>query len=222
MNLDNQQFRNALLENIQVWNQVAGRLPSSFPIDAIDFLKHFHQTDHILDYGCGRGRAISFLRKRGFKKLTGCDTSIRMCDAARLQNPESEIIWLETPEKNSLLRRHGYDGLIAIGVLSSIIPVGERYRLVEQWANLVTRTGRIILGDFGFSVDPLYLERYEAAILEPRTFETEDGLMIHHFTLDELEELLSRFFRIIESRTLIVETVHRRRIPGHVIVAVVL
>jgi SAM-dependent methyltransferase len=207
----------ALLENIRLWDELADRIKSSFPLDELNLLGHFRATDHLLDYGCGTGRIISFLYEHGFKDITGCDTSFRMCEISRITSPQNRISWLENP--NCLLPADTFDGVILVGVLSSIVPNSERRSLIERLATRMRKGAKIVVGDFGCSRSAPYPERYRTAVIEPQTFQTEDGFWIHHFELAELAILLSDFFSLIEGRTIGVTTVHGRCIPGHVIVA---
>jgi SAM-dependent methyltransferase len=207
----------ALLKNIRLWDELADRIKPSFPLDELNLLRHFRATDHLLDYGCGTGRIISFLYQYGLKDVTGCDTSFRMCEISRVTSPQNRIIWMESP--NHLLPADTFDGVILVGVLSSIVPDSERRSLINRLAARLRKGGKIVVGDFGCSRSAPYPERYKAAVIEPKTFQTEDGFWIHHFELAELTSLLSDFFCLIEGRTISVNTVHGRCIPGHVIVA---
>lgn len=207
----------AFSENIQLWDELAGRIKSSFPLDELGLFRHFRATDHLLDYGCGTGRIISFLYEHGLSDVTGCDTSFRMCETSRVTNPQNRIIWMENPDR--LLLADTFDGVILVGVLSSIVPDTERRNLINRLATHLRKGGKIVVGDFGCSQSSPYPERYKAAFIEPRTFKTEDGFWIHHFELAELTSLLADSFCLIESRTISVSTIHGRCIPGHVIVA---
>ena|ERR1043166_1552124 len=207
----------AFLDNIRRWHELAVRIKSSFPLNELGLLRHFRATDHLLDYRCGTGRAISFLYEHGVRDVTGCDPSFRMCEASRVSNPQNRIIWLENP--NHRLPADTFDDVTLVGFLSTLVPDKERRRLVDRLASHVRKGGKIVVGDFGCSQSAPYPERYKAPLIEPRTFKTEDGFWIHHFELAELTSLLADSFRLIETRTIRVHTVHGRCIPGHVIVA---
>jgi SAM-dependent methyltransferase len=180
-------------------------------------LEHFDVKQNLLDFGCGHGRVISFLRTHGFEHVTGCDRSPRMCQFAELANPSNRIIRIESSDLSVLGQI--FDGILLVGVLSSVIPYYERALLVKSLSRCITKGGKVIIGDFGCSSEAPYPQRYQSATIEPRTFTTEDGLLIHHFTALELTGLFARHFHIVEQRTFTVSTVHKRRIPGHVLVA---
>lgn len=207
-----------MLDNIRLWDELFDKIESSFPFEKMDLLRHFSPGQHLLDYGCGSGRVISFLREHGFNNVTGCDTSSRMCDASRSANPHNRIILMENPNVLTL-DGESFDGVILVGVLSSVIPHIERKSLVEHLATYIRKGGKVVVGDFGCSTKAPYPERYVSATIEPRTFKTEDGFWIHHFTLSELKRLFAEYFCLAEEQTFNVKTVHGRSIPGHVIVA---
>jgi SAM-dependent methyltransferase len=130
----------AFLDNIRLWDELALRIKSSFSLNELGLLRHFQATDHLLDYGCGTGRAISFLYEHGVRDVTGCDTSFRMCEASRVSNPQNRIFWPENP--NHRLPADTFDDVTLVGVLSSLVPDKERRRLVDRLASHLRKGGK--------------------------------------------------------------------------------
>ena len=211
-------FGDPLRANVRRWDELAGQLASTFPLELLPLTKFLRPGNRILDYGCGDGRILESLRSLGARDVVGCDAAARMCQLARSRNPGLVVHWLNNP-RGQKFPPASFDGVLLIGILSSVVPLAERRALVKRMRLLLRPAGRLVLGDFGCSDEPPYPERYRGTILEPRTFQTEDHLLIHHFTPTELEELLEEAFRIDDLRTMPVPTVHRRIVPGHVILA---
>jgi len=206
-----------LQDNVAAWDQVADRVESTFPVDALGLERHVRPQDRVLDLGCGNGRVISILYNRGVRRVTGCDPSARMCEFARRRNPHTEILWLANPRGLGMLPGP-FDTALLVGVLSSVVPLTERRALVDQIGGLVRQNGVIVVGDFGCSRSRPYADRYRSAVAEPRTFRTAEGVLIHHFTQRELQDLLAPAFNVVESRIVAARTIHGRLLPGHVLV----
>lgn len=209
-----------IAHNVARWNQLAGTLRCTFPLDS--FLDHewFGKRDSVLDFGCGTGRALSILHnKLGVADLWGCDSSSKMCVLARQNNPHSTIVQVPNPEIAPKIK-HRFTRTLLVGVMSSIISTKCRLALLKTIQPLLRRSGLLLAGDFGSPNSAEYRSRYASIACEPTTFQTAEGLYIHHFVEGEIEELLRRVgFTIVKSMTLPVTTVHGKRLPGYVVIA---
>ncbi len=207
----------ALLANVRRWDQLAGLVQSTFPLETIPLSDHVGSEATILDYGCGEGRFLARLAD-DHARLMGCDTSQRMCHFAKTAVEKASIVLLPDPRSlpSDIVE---FDVVVAVGVLSSVIPAAERCALVRRlWQKLPDR-GVMVLADFGWSAAPQYLLRYRNAVLERHTIRTPEGLLIHHFNLDELAGLLPVGGHIEVAQTVDAHTIHGNPIPGHVVVA---
>jgi SAM-dependent methyltransferase len=210
-------MNNCLLSaNIEAWDRLAGDVRCTFPLERIRIRSAPTRDDIALDYGCGDGRFLSVLSKMNVSHLWGCDASVRMCELAKMHNAEATILHADFT-RNEPQITHKFTLITAIAVLSSVLPVSARERLIQNLRSILAPGGRIVIADFGVSRQRLYRERYKACGIEERTFQTAEGLYIHHFTLSEIIKLLKAFrFEIIHSETIDVTTLHGHRANGHI------
>lgn len=210
---------NIIKHNIENWAKLSLIHPiSSFPIENIPFETLFHYKDTILDYGCGRGRVTKMLIERGYKNIQACDPSKQICEQAKKDCPGANIIHIKSPT-SPLIKENFFKGILLIAVLSSVIPYVDRKKLVENLHKCLVPNGKIIIGDFGYTDNEIYQERYKLANIEPFTFLTQDNIYIHHFTENEFFELLTPIFRIIKIETALIKSIHGRSINSYTIIA---
>ena len=205
-----------LLSNIKVYDAFAARLPSTFPIETLPLWLFKEKV--VLDYGCGTGRSIKYLTELDLVELWICDASRRMLEMASPCKEVTNTVWITDP-RNPELPHNKFDGLLLIGVLSSIVPSKDRCLLINRLAKLLNPDAIMIFGEFGRGASDLYENRYGNAEIEPFTFQTEDGLYVHHFDAGELRDLLTPLFELFYERTVPTKTSHNRELPGLVLAA---
>ena len=205
-----------LLANVHRWDQLAGLLQATFPLENIPLYDHIGGGATILDYGCGEGRFLAHMANN-YTQLIGCDTSRRMCHLAQTAVKTATVVAIADPRS---LSSHiaEFDVVVMVAVLSSVVPTDERRALVRRLWQRLPNHGVMVLADFGRSTAPSYLSRYQNAVLEAYTIRTAEGLLIHHFSLDELVGLVPPGGRVEVARTVAAHTVHGNPIPGHVAV----
>lgn len=208
----------ALLSNIEIWDSLAGNIRSTFPINDLRLENHIYPESKVLEYGCGDGRVLFEVCRLKPAKIVGYDTSAKMCELAKAKVPEAVIKLIKDP-LNFTLEETDYDVVLLIGVLSSIVGVKARLMILDRVCRSSRAGSKIIVADFGKSNTPLYRFRYSSEKIEPFTFRSLEGLWIHHYTADELAELVHFYANICRIQTLRVKTVHENSIPGHVVIA---
>ena len=208
----------SLVANVRRWDTLAGCLHSTFPLDNIPFDKYWSPDARVLDYGCGEGRLLKYLMLRRGACVQGCDTSPRMCAIARTVAPTLEVVGIDDPRVLPVALA-SFDAVAVVAVLSSIVPVHERRAAISRIWSRLPSGGRIAMADFGRSNDARYLARYEHFVAEEYTIITAEGLLIHHFSIAELLELLPPDHVVECTRTVQATTVHGNAIPGHIIMA---
>lgn len=114
--------------------------------------------------------------------------------------------------------------------LTTIIPPGNRIKVISEANRVLKKRGTLYLADFGQNWEnPLYSERYTIDYQitgELGTFLVREGLEIpgkelfraHHYTKKELIELVSGF-RIEEFHETIFTTFHGNRTKGYIVIA---
>jgi SAM-dependent methyltransferase len=208
-----------IAHNVSRWNQLAESLRCTFPVGRFLTRRWFGGCDSVLDYGCGTGRAIKLLYDDlGVRDVWGCDTSARMCLLAQQSNPHATIVHALSPQSPPLID-HRFTRVLFVAMMSSIISEEGRLALLEATLPLLCRSGRVFVADFGSSTSREYRNRYARQRCEPTTFQTAEGLYIHHFIEGEIEKLLRRAgLAIVRSIRLRVTTMHGNRLPGYVVI----
>lgn len=210
-----------LSSNVLAWDMLADRYQSTFPVESLP-LSRFVRAEHsVLDYGAGHGRVAEQLSALGVSQLLCCDASKRMCEeAARRLGSRAQVVQV-APRPTSLMAPQ-FDCVVLVGVLSSVIGPNERRIFLQSICSFVRPGGRLIFADFGVASSPMYVSRYARCnSFDEHTFQTQDGVWIHHFALAEMAELsLAGGFSSLEySATVDAVTLHGNSISGHVVVA---
>jgi SAM-dependent methyltransferase len=201
--------------NVESWNRLAGTLQSSFPLTRVPRPPRYDSSSRVLDYGCGEGRLLRRLERWGCRNLFGYDPAPRMAHLAGQKC--NDVVFLS---RDDIDRGLTFDWIYLVGVLSSLVPESDRAQTVEDLAQMLHRGGSFVIADFGESNHPPYPERYRNAEIEPRTFVTSDGLVIHHFVATELVCLASRAgLSIVDRQAVQATSVHGHALPGHIVIA---
>ena len=131
----------------------------------------FNKIDNsatILDIGCGAGRYLNYLDKKGYKNLVGVDYSKKMLSYINSPN----IKTLNADMKNIPLQCK-YDVVLSIGVLHNVnnlkefeLAVSEISRLLKNGGMCICSvfTNDIITSDLYFVKDNLYLIEKETPV----------------------------------------------------------
>ena len=101
-------------------------------------------TGHLLDIGCGAGRAILGLREKGFE-VTGIDLSLPMLQAGRTLSAEMQLggaNLLALPFANGTFT----GAFMFFGALQHISGRSNRQQALAEMARVVRPDGRLILG----------------------------------------------------------------------------
>lgn len=204
--------------NVSQWSRLAGHVECTFPLSEVDVVA-VGRDSRVLDYGCGDGRMLTHLAAKGFSDLSGWDPSERMARLARASCRSAAVLSGGDPRQPPFSGA-SFDVVLIVAVLSSVVPHAERLRLVAGASELLRSDGLLIVGDFGCSTAPPYPDRYCSSVIEPGTFTSAEGLLVHHFLPAELRGLARAADLIgVRERSGGARTIHGRYVPAHLVYA---
>ena len=173
------------------WEKIYRRegrvLPEPFPIldEAVDAFRA-HGCSLVLDLGCGSGRHVVYLTKRGFRSL-GLDispTGLRLAQAWMREEGYEPVFALGDARQPLPLRDCSIEGVLSTQVIHHARIAAVRLAIREIWRVLVP--GGLALVTVSGRKDP----GLEFEEIEPGTFVPlsgpEVGLAHHIFAVEEL------------------------------------
>jgi SAM-dependent methyltransferase len=172
----------------------APRVPSTLELDPA-VQAYLQPADRIIDLGCGPGRTLAGLRQGGLGRLhVGADINgPALAAAAGAGFPVLRADLAAVPVADA-----AFEAGILQAVLTTIATPEARLAVLREARRVVTRV--LCLGDFLQNWElPYYRARYETGLAEtgqPGSFVVREGGEVlyeaHHFTLDELADLLGQ------------------------------
>lgn len=225
-----------IMESQDVWNQFKGKeTPSTVEIHDIFFQK-VKKGAEIIDFGCAWGRTAFQLQAKGYN-VTGFDSNGNVIDEAqkiaRLTNEEhSGKVYFQRANALKLpYPDESFDACIIQAFLTTITNPRERVKVMDQAHRILRDDGILYIADFGQNwKNQGYSDRYNndyRSTGEIGTFiVTDDGtpkgkelFLAHHYTLEELNDLINPNFTMETSYETIFTTFHGNETLGYVITA---
>ena len=209
--------------------------PSTVDIKEI-FYENVPKGTKILDFGCAWGRIGFQLQKMGYN-VSGFDINENAIEFAIKNAEKTNAKYTEKLEfttANALELPYNdetFDACIMQAFLTTIISDDMRRKIILEAERVLTDDGILYLADFGQNwKNPEYRRRYledYSSTGEKGTFiVTEDGkpgskelFMAHHYTEEELRELLNGIFSIEILEETVFKTFHNNETLGYIILA---
>jgi ubiquinone/menaquinone biosynthesis C-methylase UbiE len=202
------------------------RTPSTIDLDR-DMISRIPHGARTLEFACAWGRTAFELEKMGFK-VTAFDINPDMIAEAALRAERlgSRIELLVADGCNLPFDDMTFDACIMNGFLTMLDEEGKRKASVNEAARVLAPGGHLYIADFLQTwSDPVYAERYRfnyPITGEMGTFiVTDEGNLegielyrAHHYTVEELLELLDGRFSIITSSSTTFTSFHGNRVDG--------
>ena len=224
------------MEKQTVWNQFNGReTPSTVEIHE-SFFKAVPEGSYVLDFGCAWGRIAFQLQKLGYNVM-GFDlnenTIATAIATARINNENYKgRVKFQTANAMELpYDDESFDACILQAFLTTVISPGDRRKVLSEAYRLLKENGILYLADFGQnSENSLYRERYRRDYPLTEEFGTfivtddvksrgKELFRAHHYTKEELLELVKQDFRVENFHETIFTTFHGNRTRGYIIIA---
>lgn len=188
MDLDNQ---------FGYWNSAGTSKTFGHPVEP-SWLEGIDPQASVLDYGCGYGRLAGLLAEWGFDNVEGVDVAPNLVARARAQQPGARFTVLDAPPR--LDRPDGsVDMVLLIAVLTCIPGDDGQRTLVTELRRVLRPGGLLYLSDLCLQADQRNRSRYQQFAARYGTygvFETADGAVCRHHTVDWLDDLFIGFDRV--------------------------
>ncbi|MFC4856825.1 class I SAM-dependent methyltransferase [Actinophytocola glycyrrhizae] len=196
------------------WNAAGAAKTFGHPVEPT-WLDRIDRQARILDYGCGYGRLSGLLAGRGFVAVEGVDIAPSLIARARETWPGPLFAILDSPPR----LRHddaSIDAVFLFAVLTCVPTDAGQRELVAELRRVLRPGGLLYLSDLCLQDDRRNQDRYQEFAARYGTygvFETGDGAVCRHHTMDWLHSLLTGF-DLVATREVGVDTMN-----GHPAVA---
>lgn len=158
------------------------RWKGPFSIEPI--LEQLKKDDRILDAGCGKGRYLIPLLRKGYK-VTGCDLALSALRELKQRDAEVAVCEIsKLPFKAS-----AFEAVLCYGVLQHLLEE-ERKIAVGEMRRVMKPGGLLFLEVLGRE-DMRYGASGEE--LEKNTFRRKNDILYHYFTSQEIRVILREF-----------------------------
>jgi ubiquinone/menaquinone biosynthesis C-methylase UbiE len=184
-------------EGRDYWDRVACEKRFTLPL-RVDWLnRHVGPQAHVLDFGCGYGRALEELWRAGYENLTGVDVSSGMLRQCRSRFPVARLV--QCDGRCVPARTGSADLVLLIAVLTCITNDEGQRELLKEVRRVLRPGGMLYIGDFLLNKDARNLERYEQLAcngLPYGVFRHPEGVLLRHHRPEWIEDLTSPFQRL--------------------------
>jgi SAM-dependent methyltransferase len=183
---------------VDYWDRVADAKTFSHPLDD-ELLELAPRTARVLDLGCGYGRTLAQLHERGYRHLSGVDTSGAMIARGRRLFPHLDLrVAGEAPERET--RADGaFDLVLLFSVLTSTPGDDAQRRLIAAAGRRLAPEGLLYVSDLWLQEDERNRARYRAGLARHGrrgVFDLPEGGTFRHHDRAWVEELLRPFERL--------------------------
>ncbi|WP_136668007.1 bifunctional 2-polyprenyl-6-hydroxyphenol methylase/3-demethylubiquinol 3-O-methyltransferase UbiG [Flavobacterium sp. H122] len=201
------------------WNKVASTKTFTHPLNWDLLQNYFSPSNKILDYGCGYGRIVKELNKKGYNNVIGIDTSDELVLRGKNEN-NLNLQAIASPTEISNLPNL-FDAVILFAVLTCIPSNEGQKNLISLLSNQLNKDGIIYISDYYLQSDSQEMNRYEYFNGDENnygTFSLAEGATFRHHTREWIQELLASF-DIIEENNIEVKTMNGHTAEAFQIIA---
>ncbi|WP_435207446.1 class I SAM-dependent methyltransferase [Micromonospora sp. bgisy143] len=191
------------------WETAGAAKTFTHPID-FAWLSRLPSTARIIDYGCGYGRITGLAQQHGFADVEGVDTSVRLIDKARQRHPTLSFRVLTDPPALPYPDA-SVDAVLLFAVLTCVPTDVGQQQLISELTRVLRPSGLLYVSDLLLQTDQRNQARYQQhaeTYGNYGVFETDDGAICRHHSVDRLRNLLLDGFTIHTTRQITVETMN--------------
>lgn len=184
----------ALDNQLEYWNATGAAKTFGHPVEPA-WLDRIDRRARILDYGCGYGRLSGLLAERGFVDVEGVDVAPNLIARARERQPSTRFAVLDDPP-HLPHDDNGIDAVFLFAVLTCVPTDDGQRALVAELRRVLRPGGLLYLSDLCVQDDRRNQDRYRQFAATYGTygvFETGDGAVCRHHTVDWLHSLVTGF-----------------------------
>jgi SAM-dependent methyltransferase len=180
---------------VEYWNRIGPGKPFGHPVNFERLSQWLSPASHILDVGCGYGRALGLLFERGYHNLIGFDPAPAMVAMARERFPAIAFEELDSPPHIPLADA-SVDAALLFSVLTCV-PTDPGQRAVVAEVDRVLRPGGLLyISDLWLQTDERNRERYIRDQPKYGTygiFDLPEGVTVRHHDPRWIAELTRDF-----------------------------
>lgn len=168
------------------WNKIADQVNFNLDVDWDKFQELVDVKAKVLDFGCGYGRIVEQLSRRGYSDVVGIDPSYAMIERGCRSFPELSLLY--NSGQDLPFYSHSFDAIIACAVFTSIPSSEERQAAVGEIARVLKPGGLLHLSEFCASEDRRFMStmgvpmRYSTPEVLQRLFESFES--VHSEVID--------------------------------------
>ena len=182
------------MDSKEYWDMVAKEKEFTTPFQLEIFKKYVNKDSKILDIGCGYGRVLKELYDNGYHDLLGIDFSIEMINRGKELYPY--INFYQTTGNSLEFDDNSVDCVVVLAVLTCIYDKNKQLDFIKEIYRILKEDGIIYINDFLLNESTMYLERYDkysSKYQDYGVFETIDGGVFRHHSINYFHDLLSSF-----------------------------
>ena len=184
-----------VLTSQQYWNSIGSKKEFEDPLYLEKLSPFLNSESKIIEYGCGYGRLMQILKKRGYHHLTGFDFAPSMIERGKHIHPDLDVHLLKESGKIPF-ENESVDAVIMSTVLCSMVNEMERAALLKEIWRVLKEKGIIYISDFLICEDAKYKEKYSEGFQKFGKwgfYTTTENLVVYHMTSQSVLELLKEF-----------------------------
>jgi SAM-dependent methyltransferase len=167
---------------VAYWNRMGPGKAFGHPVNFERLKQYLSSSSHIVDVGCGYGRALGLLFEQGYRNLLGFDPAPAMVEIARTNFPAITFEVLNSPP-HLPVADDSVDALLLFSVLTCVPTDAGQRDIVEEAGRVLKPGGLFYISDLWLQTDERNRERYIRD--EPKygaygMFDLPEGVTVRH------------------------------------------